>query len=526
MMKNILVISLMLFSVNAFAQHQSGIDVVNYQFNISLTDASDTIDCRAIINLKVLNGTGKIDLDLVSINGTGKGMKVNSVWDEQTNQPLSYSHSNDVLHINNNDNTTRNKIIGISYKGIPADGLIISKNKYNQRTFFSDNWPNRARNWLACHDQPSDKASVDFIITAPVRYQVVSNGGLTEETNLNDLFKLTHWHESVDLPTKVMGIGVAEFAVNYAGNVGNVPVYSWVYPADRENGFGDYAVATQILPFFINNIAAYPYTKLANVQSKTIFGGMENAGAIFYSENSVTGNHKTEKIMAHEIAHQWFGNMITESDWAHLWLSEGFATYFSELYLESKYGRDTLLKELIAKRMKVIDFSKKMQRPVVDSTVTDYMKLLNVNSYDKGAWVLHMLHKQLGDSVFWKGIRVYYNKYSGKNAATEDFRKVMEEVSGMDLEQFFRQWLYTAGQPMLHIEHNYYNKMLTVSITQQQQDLFRFPLTIVIRGTGKDADFTKAFRIDKKITSFSLPMENAPADILIDPFTSLLFEEK
>ncbi|MBA4168479.1 MAG: M1 family peptidase, partial [Chitinophagaceae bacterium] len=337
---------------------------------------------------------------------------------------------------------------------------------------------------------------------------------------------LTHWHETMDLPVKVMGIGVAEFAVDYAGDAENIPVYSWVYPADRDRGFDDYALATRVLPFFINNIAPYPYKKLANVESKTIFGGMENAGAIFYSENSIDGKGKSEKLIAHEIAHQWFGNMATERDWSHIWLSEGFATYFSLLYLESRYGSDTLDKELKANRIRVTDFYKKKQRPVVDSSVTNYMELLNVNSYEKGGWVLHMLRRQLGDSTFWKGIRNYYNKYAGKNAVTDDFRKSMEESSGRDLKQFFQQWLYTAGHPVLHIDHSFSNKMLTVTITQQQEHLFQFPFTIIIRGNGNDGDLTKATRIDKKSISFSVPMENAPADIIPDPFTSLLFEEK
>ena len=523
MMKILLSISLFISSFHGFAQQPSSIDVLNYEFNIGLTDASDTISCSAVISVHILSGN-KIDLDLVSVKPNGKGMKVTAVTDEETKQALSFSHAGDVLHITINAGKTGTRTVRITYRGIPADGLIISKNKFNQRTFFSDNWPNRGRNWLVCHDHPADKASVDFIITAPVHYQVVSNGIQTEETNINGQFKLTHWHEAVDLPVKVMGIGVAEFAVSYAGDAENIPVYSWVYPEDREKGFGDYAVATRVLPFFIDNIAPYPYKKLANVESKTIFGGMENAGAIFYSENSVTGKGKIEKLIAHEIAHQWFGNMVTERDWQHLWLSEGFATYFSLLYMESRYGSDTLVKALIANRIKVTDFYKTKPRPVVDSTVTNYMELLNENSYEKGGWVLHMLHKQLGDSIFWKGIRSYYHKYAGKNAVTDDFRNVMEAASGKDLKQFFKQWLYTAGHPVLHVEHTYADKMLTVTITQQQEYVFQFPLTIVIRGS--DGDFTKSLRIDKKLVSFSVPMETPPGEVIIDPFTALLFEQK
>lgn len=505
----------------SFARQPSP-DVISYQFSITLSDISDTIVCSAVINMDVPGGSA-IDLDLISKKANGKGMRVQSVIDEISRQPLNYTHSGDVLHISNPGNE-QHRTIRVDYLGIPADGLIITKNKYDQRTFFSDNWPNRGRNWLVCHDHPSDKAPVDFIVTAPARYQVVSNGVQIEETNLNDQVKLTHWHESTPLPVKVMGIGVAEFAVGYAGDAMNVPVYSWVYPADREKGFYDYGMATQPLAFFIRNIGPFPYKKLANVESKTIFGGMENAGAIFYSESSITGKGKAEELIAHEEAHQWFGDMATEADWPHLWLSEGFATYFSLLYLENKYGSDTLTKQLKANRNKVIRFYRERPRPVVDSTVTDYMQLLNVNSYEKGAWILHMLRRQLGDSTFWKGIRNYYNTYAGKNATTADLEKIFEEVSGKDLGQFFRQWLYTAGHPILHITHTYTKKTLVVTVTQQQDYLFQFPLTIVIR--GNDVDITKGIRVNDRSVSFSVPMDSEPTAIIIDPLTALLFEEK
>ena len=134
-----------------------------------------------------------------------------------------------------------------------------------------------------------------------------------------------------------MVIGVADFAVNLSGTINEcIPVYSWVYPEDRDKGFYDYAQAAEILPWFIKNVGPYAYKKLANVQSKTRFGGLENANTIFYSEHSVNGNRQSESLMVHEIAHQWFGNYATEKSFAHLWLSEGFATYMTILYMENK----------------------------------------------------------------------------------------------------------------------------------------------------------------------------------------------
>src|SRR6266700_4268795 len=200
-----------------------------------------------------------------------------------------------------------------------------------------------------------------------------------------------------------MVIGAAGFAVQYSGTINGTPVYSWVYPENKEKGFYDYAQAVDILPFYIKHVGPYAYEKLANVQSKTIFGGMENAGAIFYSENTVTGTRVSESLLAHEIAHQWFGDMATETDWSHLLLSEGFATYMTILYFENKYGPDTARSMRTEDRNQVIEFAKKYKKPVVDSSVTNYMELLNANSYQKGGWILHMLRMEAGDSAFWKG---------------------------------------------------------------------------------------------------------------------------
>ena len=335
----------------------------------------------------------------------------------------------------------------IYYKGIPPDGLIISNNKYGVRTFFGDNWPNRAHNWLPCNDHLSDKATVDFFVTAPDQYEAISNGEKVEETSLPDHLKMTHWKEKAPLPTKVMVIGVTRFAINHVGNVDCIPVSSWVYPPDRDSGFVHFAIAKNILRWYIHHIGPYAFEKLANVQSTTIFGGMENAGCIFYFEKSVVSKG-IESLMAHEIAHQWFGDNVTEQDWPHLWLSEGFATYMTDLYLENKYGEDSLKSLLRAQRKEVIDYSKKHQTPVVDTSESHHlMRLLNDNSYQKGAWVLHMLRKKLGDSLFWKSIRTYYNTYYGGNASTTDLEHIFEKVSNQNLETFLNNGFLRPANP-------------------------------------------------------------------------------
>ena len=518
----IILLSVFIFCFNLLSFTQSNIDVLHYKFNIGLNDLNDTIQGVAEIKVKFLLPSSQVSFDLTKIKDNGKGMKVGRLQGTYI-QSSVYQEESFRIILSKNMNVGDTASFVIPYSGIPADGLIISKTKYGRRGFFADNWPDRGHNWIPCHDDPADKASVEFVITAPEHYQVVANGVQIEESSLGNNFRLTHWKEDTPISTKVMVIGVADFAVSLAGVVnGNIPVYSWVYPENKDKGFYDYQMAKDILPFFINNVGPYGYKKLANVQSKTRFGGLENANTIFYSEGSVTGTRKSEGLLAHEIAHQWFGNMATEKTFGHLWLSEGFATYFTILYFENKYGKDTVIKMLKENRDQVIAFSKQSNKAIVDTAERDFMKLLNTNSYQKGGWILHMLRNELGDSVFWRSIRKYYAVYAGGIADTRDLQKVFENVSGRNLKQFFDQWLYTPGQPELALTWNYNagEKMLYVEGKQLQKNVFNFPLLLRINnaaGGGKEK-----VNVNNATFSFKIKMNQKPLSIIVDPDTELL----
>jgi aminopeptidase N len=498
---------------------QTGIpvtDVQHYNFAIRLSDKDDIIKGEATVKIKFLKDVSSFQLNLVKKNSTGKGMLVSAVTEGDKN--LSFVQDSDAVSINTAAKNNSLHSYTITYQGIPADGLIISTNKFGHRTFFGDNWPNRAHNWLPCADYPADKATVDFVVTAPSHYQVVANGLKTAEKMLPNNLKLTHWTEIVPLPTKVMVIGVADFAIDHTGDINNIPVYTYVFTENKNDGFKNYAIAKEILPFYIKKVGPYAYEKLANVQSKTIFGGMENASAIFYFENSVT-DKGIEELMAHEIAHQWFGDAASEKNFGHLWLSEGFSTYMTNLYLENKYGADTLKKRLAADRVTVLNFEKKRLTPVVDTAVKGkYMQLLNANSYQKGSWVLHMLRRKLGDEIFWKGIRSYYAKYDGGNANTDDLREIMEKASGQDLKQFFKQWLFIAGHPQLAINWRYNadKKVIELNITQKQNVLYQFPLEVAV------GDQLHTINVKDKNTTVQLPVNGKPLAVKIDPDINLL----
>jgi aminopeptidase N len=386
----------------------TSIDIKHYTFKIDLNDSTNVVSGEATIQFKVLNSIHDFEIDLANQSATKKGMVVAGVWME--NNELKFSHVNNRLKISLPSAAKSQDILTVTirYSGVPIDGLIISKNKFGDRTFFGDNWPNRAHNWLPCMDHPYDKASVDFIVTAPPHYSVIANGVKKEESYLNKKQKLTHWHEEIDIPTKVMVIGVAQFAIEASGTIGCVPVESWIYPQNREAGFIDYEPAAKILDFFQHQVGAYSYKKLANVQSTTIYGGMENASNIFYYENSVTGKQQINDLLAHEIAHQWFGNSASEYDWHHVWLSEGFATYFTQVYNEFTFGQSKAEEMRKAERIEVLNFNKKNPGPVINTSITNYVELLSPQVYQRGGWVLHMLRKEIGEDAFWNGIRDYY----------------------------------------------------------------------------------------------------------------------
>ena len=505
------------------------VDVQHYGFSLFLSDSTNHIEGRADVTVRFLSASSVLHLDLVPPGAKDSGMRVRTVT--EGGRAVVFIRDRTGLSLRVRARAGSLHTYRVSYGGIPADGLIISTNKFGHRAFFGDNWPDRAHQWLPCIDRPADKAAVDFTVTAPAHYQVVAPGVKIEEVSLSRHRRRTHWRERVPLPTKVMVIGVADFAVSPPDSVLGIPLYTYVFPENKEQGFRDYAVAARILPYYIRRIGPYAYEKLANVQSKTIFGGMENASAIFYFENSV-GSRGMEELMAHEIAHQWFGDAVTETDYQHLWLSEGFATYMTHLYMEDRYGADTLRKGMAADRKKVLALALRHPSPVVDTAVHGgYMRLLNANSYQKGGWVLHMLRRELGDSVFWEGIRRYFARYDGHNASTESFRAVMEEVSGRDLGPYFTQWLYTPGVPEIKVTWaSADGGAWDLRVEQVQPQLYAFPLeySMGADSTGANAagGALHTLRITDRVTLVRLPAGVAPRDVRIDPDVNLLADIK
>ena len=511
------------------------IDAINYVFKLELSDDTDEIVCETTIDVRFLEeGVQELRLDLINATSElkGKGMRVSRVT--SNGNSLIFTHENDALYITLAAPSTVNQRTKymIVYRGIPASGLKIANNKHGDRTFFSDNWPNRARNWLATIDHPYDKAMCEFIVTAPDHYQVISNGLKVEETDLTAGKRLTHWKQSVPIAPWLYVLGVARFAVQYVDEFKGKSIQTWVYPQDRDAGFYDFAEPTKkVLEFFSDYVGPFSYEKLANIQANSVGGGMEAASAIFYGDKSVTGKRtvRWRNVIIHEIAHQWFGNAVTEYDWDDVWLSEGFATYFTLLFIEHQYGRDAFVEGLKASQKQVNAFyEKNPDYRIVHNNLKDMRKVTTRQTYQKGSWILHMLRGVIGTDNFWKGIQSYYQKYQNANATTADFLREMEDASGRDLSGFFQQWLYKGGTLRYAgtWQFDSAQSQITIRLDQTQNDgsLFKMPLEVGLYLAGQNGPQIEVLQVNEKSNIFTIKVASEPENIILDPNTWVLME--
>lgn len=507
------------------------LDILHYKFELTLSDATDEIIGRTSIVVQFnTNDCKKLRFDLINRSAElkDKGMLVESVLFEDN--PVSYKHEKNVLWIDLPRSFAKNSTATfvINYRGIPADGLRIGNNRHGERCFFNENWPNRTRHWLPTVDHPYDKATNEFIITAPSHYQVISNGLLKEESIINANQKLTHWKQSVPISSWLYVLGVAKFAVQHVDEFLGMEIQTWVYPQDRERGFYDFASPTkEVLGFYSNYVGPFAYEKLANIQSPSVGGGMETASAIFYGENLINGKQdvRLRNVVIHEIAHQWFGNAVTETTWDDAWLSEGFATYFTMLFQEYAYGESTYIDELKKARIRVFNFySKDSTYKIVDSRTAEEGAVTNDMTYQKGAWVLHMLREKMGHEAFREGIRSYYHTFYNKNATTDDFFEVMQKFSKVPLNTFRNQWLHRPEVLNVQVAWSYDSttSQVEVKIDQKQSTGFTFEFPIEIELVDAISKKIVSFECSGKSSTFKIKVDKNPLALLADPRTTLL----
>jgi len=503
---------------------QPGIDAVHYAFHITLQDDTDRVVGEAEVSIRfLLQGVREVALDLASITPAteGKGMTVSDVASDTGH--VEWVHDTDRLRIALAESPEKGDLVRftVRYAGIPASGLNIGPNRYGERTFFSVNWPNKARQWLPMIDHPYDKATSEFIVTAPAHYQVVANGLLQEETDHGNGQRRTHWKQSVPIPSWLNALGVAQFAARHFASINGIPLQTWVFHQDREAGIATFEVPVRdAMAFFIEYIGPYAYEKLANVEAAGMGGGMEHASVIFYGARSVTMEPATG-LVTHEIAHQWFGNSVTESDWDDVWLSEGFATYLTLLATEHYQGRDAFVAGLLRSRQSVWSGeARDPEETVVHDNLSDMSEVLSGLQYQKGAWVLHMLRWKIGTETFRTGIREYYRRYRDSTATTADFVRLMEEVSGEELGWFFDQWLHRTPSPALDgsWKFNAEAGQVEVELRQTQPGApYHLELEIGITGEEGEEPRIEVIQMTEKQQRFQLDAGARPLSVVLDP---------
>jgi aminopeptidase N len=503
------------------------LDALHYDLTIVLPDTGSRIAGRAAIALRRSASADTVVLDLLDL--TVERAEVDG-------RPAEFRRDSATVRIAVPPGTADSLLVTVRYGGTVRDGLIIRRDSATGRwTAFGDNWPNRARHWIPSIDHPSDKATVTWTVEAPSARTVVANGVLMEETPISDGRTRTVWHQAIPISTYLMVFGAAEMAMVSLGETacgladrpGCVPQAVYVDPLLRDYVPGPFAEAGAMVEFFARLIAPYPYEKLAHLQSATRFGGMENATAIFYSDNAFRRRNVGTGLIAHEIAHQWFGNAVTEREWSHLWLSEGFATYFAQLWTEHSRGDSAFREGMRGIRNQIIEAKVVAERPVIDTAQTNLLALLNANNYQKGGFVLHMLRGVVGDSAFFGALRGYYGENLHGTALTADLRHAVERAHGAPLGWFFDQWLRRPGHAEVSTRWRYDASARRVILEVRQGNRwppYRFPLAVAVRdaaGTERRMTVEVEAAREQRIT-LPVELDRAPAGLLIDPDVQLL----
>lgn len=427
--------------------------------------------------------------------------------------------------------------IAVEYSGKPVDGLILTNDMDGLPSAVGDNWPDRVHNWIPCLDHPSAKAPVKFKVTAPSDDVVTANGELTSTKDDTNGTKTWVYDEARPISPYNMVVAIGQFATGTLRGPSAVPISYYVPRSKGQYGEKAFTPAITALDTYSQLISdPYPYKKLALIVGATRYGGMENANTIvlmptFFENFLATAGRSSrfdiptnrEELEAHEIAHQWFGDSVTESTWADLWLSEGFATYFAGLFIEENEGALAFRNYMDEKEKTYLAYEKQTKTPIHDTDTRSLFALLNPNNYEKGAYVLHTLRGMLGDRDFRTGIALYYKAHKDGLATTGDLRKAFEKASGRDLKEFFDRWVYKSGHPIYQISWtDAGNGKIRLSLRQKQDDeAFLQPVTIGVR-TKTDS---RLFTITPTGKESTLVITSAtPEEVTIDPSGFILKE--
>lgn len=378
--------------------------------------------------------------------------------------------------------------------------------------------------WFPCWDFPNDKATSEVIATVKKSYAFLSNGKLVgTKENKKAGTKTYHWKQTKPHSSYLVMFAAGEYEILKETSDG-VPLEYYVYKHHAADAKINYAHTAPMMKFFNEKIGfRYPWEKYAQViVADFVAGGMENTSATTLMDRITVYNARARvdesptSLIAHEMVHQWWGDVVTCKDWRHIWLNESFASYFDPLYFEHAFGKDEFTNIMYNAQQAGINSDKSSGRkPIV--SVGSY----GANIYPRGASVLHMLRFILGDELFWKAINHYVTKYQFQPVETNDLKLAVEEATGKNLYWFFDQWIYKAGYPSFDVSYRFNDSLRAVELTVQQVQtidsltgLFMTPVDIEIVAGGKST--IQRITVSQKESTYVLPVQEQPTLVLFD----------
>ena len=522
-------------------------DILHYALTLDLLNEQEkTLTATAAITLAPLVEhldsvvLDAVDLDVRSVTRIErtrfpKGRKARSGVDSLVQVPLRFRNDSPLLVVYPDRDFTLDDTltIRIAYSCTPAKGIYFlapdSTNPARRHQIWTQGEDTDNRFWFPCYERPDDKATSEVTATVRDAYTVLSNGALVSESHDRKTHTRTfHWRQSKPQSSYLVVLAAGEYDILRHGT-GRLPIESYVYrdrAADAQENFAQTADIVNVFGRLTG--VPYPWEKYAQIViADFMWGGMENTGAVTLNDVTLHDrraalDYNSNGLLAHEIAHQWFGDLVTCRDWTHLWLNEGFANYYEALYTRESEGEDAFELAMRGETHAAMQTERTFGRKPVVSNDS-----YTGNVYAKGSIILHMLKGVMGERVFERAVKRYLDTYRYSTADTHDLQHVFEEVSGMNLDWFFTQWLMLAGYPRLDVstEWDDNDSVLTLRVLQTQvrdslTGVFRLPLDLFIRVA--DRDTMLRLWMEESTTTFPLKLQSSPVMVLVDPRQGLL----
>jgi aminopeptidase N len=516
-----------LSAIFVFAQNRvRTYDVQHYVIRSSFDRANKIYFGDSTIQLKPLNKNfNSVVLDAA-------GIQFESIKVEPSGANLKYNQAGNKLTINLDKAYSPDDLISIRFKysAKPKKGIyFVDATERHSSQVWTQGEPEEAHHWLPSYDFPDDKATTEHFITIPKDEVAIGNGELLSETENADGTKTFHFKMPVQHSVYLISFVVGKY-VKVEEKYKNIPLGYYVYPGHEDLVKRAYSRTADILRVFEELTGVdYPFNKYDQTMvAKFNFGGMENITATTMADTEIMASAfmpgAVMDLVSHEIAHSWFGNLVTCRNWSELWLNEGFASFLEAAYREKAFGRDDYNRKIRedADRAIAYDAVPWRRHPLYNLSAKPNDSLFTTTTYQKGSAVVHTLREAIGDQAFWKGVNIYLNRHKFENVETPDLKKAMEEASGKDLTWFFDQWVYKGGFPQLTVQQSYNptTKKLSLTVTQNQKAdtvtpaVFVLPLEIEIQTAAGTK--TELLNINKRTQVFSVQLKDKPTRIRLD----------